>query len=131
MFQVLPANPDANNVRLVTSNGLKPELMFKYIGIVYYQLTGYVDNDGNYLDNNGVYVYPNAQEKLLEAFKPDNEKRFHFVEYCEPVTKVYANTLRELYEKADRFVQDDGLPYDFKLQSIKRTIPKKHKHERN
>ena len=98
-----------------------PEKVFKYTGIVYYLLTGYVDN-------NGIFVFPNAQEKLLEAFKPDKEKRFHFVEYCEPVTKVYANKLLELHEKAERFVKDDGLPYDFILQPIKRVIPKKTSH---
>lgn len=130
MFQVLPANPDANNVRLVTSNGLKPELMFKYTGIIYYLLSGYVDN-------NGIFVFPTYEERLLEGFKPDSLKRFHFVEYCEVVTKVHANKLRELSELAERFVKDDGLPFDYILQAIKNDskpwlrVPKKRKHDRN
>ncbi len=102
-----------------------PNKVFKYSGIVYYLLSGYVDN-------NGVFVFPTAQERLLEGFKPDSEKRFHFVEYCEPVTTVFANKLRELHDVAYRFVKDDGLPFDYLLQVVKnQTIPKREKHKRH
>lgn len=84
----------------------KPEVKFKYTGIVYYLLSGYVDN-------NGMFVYPTFEERMLEAFKPENERSFHFVEYCEPVNKVHANKLRELSELAEEFIKNEGLPYDY------------------
>lgn len=99
MLQVLPA---------------KSEIKFKYTGIVYYLLSGYVDN-------NGIFVFPNFEERMLEAFKPENERSFHFVEYCEPVTQVQTNKLRELPEAAEHFVKDNGLPFGYILQAIKIT----------